>query len=163
MEEPNWNVQSLKEHLTDKISSNKELSESEDRRLNDAIKAGENAVKLLAEVNKIAQDKFEASVRGEFVKVNEFRGALEDLGKNMATRRELETAIGNITTTTCDLAKQISDLRSRVDVGPTGLQTLQSRIDTTTGVKQGAEENWAKIVGIIAVTGVIIGIIVRFI
>lgn len=37
-------------------------------------------------------DKFELMVRDGFVKQNEFRGALEDLGRTMATRREMESA-----------------------------------------------------------------------
>lgn len=40
-----------------------------------------------------AQDKFEESVVERFKQVNEFRGALDDLGKSMATRRELEAAV----------------------------------------------------------------------
>lgn len=35
-------------------------------------------------------DKFEQTTKDGFVKQNEFRGSLEDLGRTMSTRREME-------------------------------------------------------------------------
>ena len=100
-------------------------------------RADQEALALLGVANQRAQDKFEESVTTRFVQVNEFRGSLDDLSKGMATRRETEATFAAITARIDDMAKQIGDLRSRIDVGPAGLQTLQSRVDTSGGRQQG--------------------------
>ncbi len=92
----------------------------------------ERLIDVLSDERTRAQEKFEATVVARFVQVNEFRGSLDDLGKTMATRRELETALQGVKTetltalnaakvTTDELRDQLSELRSRVDTGaPTG-------------------------------------------
>lgn len=75
-------------------------------------------VDLLEKVDERAQQKFEENVAARFVQVNEFRGALDDLSRGMATRRETEA-----------LTVALTELRSRIDVGPVELRTLSRAIE----------------------------------
>jgi hypothetical protein len=86
-----------------------------------------------AELQRRAQDKFENNVAQEFAKMNEFRNALEDLGKGMATRRELEVLSEAVDSTFVDHTKQISELRTAIAVGPSGLPELKKRADESRG------------------------------
>jgi SMC interacting uncharacterized protein involved in chromosome segregation len=67
-----WTTEALREHVKEWLSS---LQHQLDARI----------VELHRE-----HDKFESYVNSGFTKQNEFRGALEDLSKQMATRNELE-------------------------------------------------------------------------
>lgn len=92
-----------------------------------------------------AQSKFEKSVEKSFENVNEFREALTDLGKQMATRRELES-----------VAETLGELRSRLDVGPEQLRSLQSGADRNAGRAAGIDSSVALI---ITLAGLAIGVI----
>jgi len=54
------------------------------------LEGDENVVTALREANDERFHKFEKTVSDRFAQVNEFRGSLDDLGKTMATRRELD-------------------------------------------------------------------------
>jgi hypothetical protein len=96
-----------------------------------------------------SQNKFEEAVASRFIQVNEFRGALDDLGKQMATRRELES-----------LANQLSDLRSKIDIGPAALASLQSQSDATAGRREGMQLTAGLLFAGLAALGTVIGIII---
>jgi hypothetical protein len=121
-----WTTDTVKVLEDEKIASVERLFASEIRRLEAIIKAAGEAVALLGTANQVAQDKFEATVRDGFVKQNEFRGSLDDLGKTMATRRELEA-----------FAAQLGELRSRIDVGPAALAALQNQSNIQRGRQEG--------------------------
>lgn len=110
-----WTTDTVKVLEDEKITALERLFAAELKRLEAVIAGQERAVTLLGQANQIAQDKFEATVRDGFVKQNEFRGSLDDLGKTMATRRELEA-----------LTALLAELRSRIDVGPAGLAAVQA-------------------------------------
>ena len=152
---------SLKEHFYSLITSNKNLSEAQDERLEELIKALNKRVELYHNTSRQAQDKFEANVAESFVKTNEFRKSLEDLGKNMATRRELETAITSINFTTKEIGDQVNNLRSKIDVGNPNVATLQSRVDTSSGVRQGEGEVLSKIALILGIVATAITLIIK--
>ncbi len=63
--------------------------ESEIRRLDAAISAEIELRRARREDDLRAQGKFEDSVTRRFDQVNEFRGALSDLGATMATKKDL--------------------------------------------------------------------------
>jgi hypothetical protein len=107
-------------------------------RVRDEVDGVKDASVQKAELQRRAQDKFEAMVANEFQKMNEFRDALEDLGKGMATRRELEVAIQAVESTAGDQGKQIAELRTAVAVGPSGLPELKTRNDETAGEQRAA-------------------------
>jgi hypothetical protein len=132
-----WTPDTLKVLEDEKIGGLERLFVSEIRRLDEALAAQDRAVVLLNTANQIAQDKFEATVQRDSVKQNEFRGALDDLTQEMATRREMETLTVALNGRLDDLTKQIGDLRSRVDIGPATLSTLQSRFDLSSGRQLG--------------------------
>lgn len=121
-----WTTDTVKVLEDEKIQALERLFQAEIKRLEAVILGQERAVSLLGNANQIAQDKFEATVRDGFVKQNEFRGSLDDLGKQMATRRELEAALG-----------QLAELRSRLDVGPIGLAAVANQQATQLGRQQG--------------------------
>jgi hypothetical protein len=117
------------------------LQQEMDRRMRTAAEAREM---MQREMNvsivsaQRAQDKFEQDIVRRFDQVNEFREALSDLGKSMATRRELEAGMDAIRNERnslvssneariSEIIKSVAELRSRLDVGPTELKTLQER------------------------------------
>lgn len=135
-----------------------------------ATQSVEEKLMLLQKSYEIAQNKFEHSVEGRFATVNEFRSALDDLGKQMATRRELEAAVGNLTDNVEkarnerqiqieEMRATVTELRSRLDSG-TDLRALQSRLDTSTGEKAGARLTYGAMAGLLAAFATIIGLLV---
>jgi chromosome segregation ATPase len=152
---------SIKEHFNSLIQGNKDLSESQDRRLEELIESLNEKMELNQKASQLAQEKFESSVANNFIKTNEFRGSLEDLSKNMATRRELETAVATISNNNNEIDIKINELRSRLDVGNPMVQSLQSRIDTSSGVKQGEGEILTRIATILGITATLITIIIK--
>jgi hypothetical protein len=134
-----WTPDTLKVLEDEKIQSLERLFKAEIRRLDEALAAQDRAVVLLNTANQIAQDKFEATVERDSVKQNEFRGSLDDLSKLMATRRETETAFASMGQRVDDQAKQIGDLRSRLDVGPAGLASIQAQQNQQTGRREGVQ------------------------
>lgn len=117
-----------------------------------------------------ASDKFEETVQARFAQVNEFRAALDDLGKQMATRREMETAVANLTDniekarierqrSIEELQQSVQELRSRLDTG-TDLRHLQTRIDLGEGRTQGTRATWGNMAALIGVAATALGIII---
>ncbi len=141
-----WTSETLREMHDREIRAQRDLLTAEIRRLDEEMetqvarwqetfKSQERLIDILAEERTRAQEKFEGTVVARFVQVNEFRGSLDDLGKTMATRRELETALQGVKTetltalnaakvTTDELRDQLSELRSRVDTGAPAGQLL---------------------------------------
>jgi hypothetical protein len=76
---------------------------------------------LLAGAASDRQDKFEISVSDRFTQVNEFRGALDDMSKTMATRRELEAGDKSLAERIEAHAFQLGEMRSRLDRAPAAL------------------------------------------
>lgn len=131
-----------------------------DDRLLDHITNQIAQVKAALDAERRGQDKFEHTVEKQFAQVNEFRGALDDLGKSMATRRELETLSSSVSETLKEIQVQISELRSRLDIGPQGLATLQSRADLLAGRDQGVTTSAKIIVAAITLVGTMLAMLV---
>jgi hypothetical protein len=147
MAKSTWTLESLKEMHDHDLAAKEKLFLAEIHRLDEGVKAAQVALELLADERRRAQDKFEDTVTARFVQINEFRGALDDLGKDMATRRELEASMEAVRTERASLvtandarlsehSKQIIDLRSRLDVGPIELRTLQDRSNQSIGAER---------------------------
>jgi hypothetical protein len=105
------------EILSQKTSALEAVIRAELSRIEQLIISQDRAVTLLGQANQLAQDKFESNVAARFIAVNEFRSALEDLGKTMATRRELEAAAHLSSDRYETLNNTIGSLRSRLDSG----------------------------------------------
>lgn len=113
----------LRDHIANQISQIQAALLSADKleierilRLEDEIRAG-----------RLALDKFEGTVTARFTQVNEFRAALDDLGQQMATRRELETALTGVQDAVekarQERQHQLDDMRSTIT-------EMRSRLDT---------------------------------
>ncbi len=109
-------------------------------RVGDEVKAVKTAAVAALEDSKLAQAKFENGVKERFATVNEFRGSLEDLGKSMGTRRELEQAQESFRVAHDGLAREVNQLRSRIDIGPADLKELQRISDRGEGNRQRGSE-----------------------
>jgi hypothetical protein len=126
------------------------FTEAEVRRLDQVIALGEKGVNValiaaekavgaaLAAADK-ATEKAEKNTEDSFAKVNEFRGALDDLGKQMATRRELADFKDAYALAHESLRTQLVNLGSRLDTAPE-LRALSARADVGMGERSGAAE-----------------------
>lgn len=141
-----------------------------DARLREHIQNQVAAIQAALVAAQRAIDKFEETVTARFQQVNEFRSALDDLGKTMATRRELETAVNNLAENIEkarserqhqieELRSMLQEMRSRLDTG-TDLRSLQARLDLGQGVREGSKATWGNIAALIAGTATILGIII---
>ena len=155
-----WTPDTLKVLEDEKIEALQRLIDAQIRRLDEALAAQDRAVVLLNTANQIAQDKFEATVERDSVKQNEFRGALDDLSKTMATRRELEQSQTIGLSRYEELVKQIQELRSRLDVGPLGLAQVQTAQAIAQGRQQGVGVSAGFIVAAVTIGIALVGITV---
>ncbi len=169
-------IQALKELTAAEIRRLDEETETQVARWQELRQSDRDLLEAMASERTRAIEKFEATVVARFVQVNEFRGSLDDLGKTMATRRELETALAGIkaeTLTALDAAKvttdelrtQAQELRSRIDVGPAALDSLQSRADRSVGADARGREliayAFSAAVLVVALGGVLVAVLAR--
>lgn len=150
----------LQKHYDEKIADLEKLLESETGRLDSLLKADvrrleENTVALKRAIEEeraqkqIAQDKFEESVQRDSEKQNEFRQALSDLGKNMATKEQLAAVVKSQDEKTERARADIAELRSRLDVGNPDVGILQRQHAEQTGFAQGSDVTMGKIIAVI--------------
>lgn len=154
----------LREGLAQQIQSG-------DAALRDHISNQIAQIKASLAAAERAMDKFETSVSERFATVNEFRGSLDDLGKQMATRRETESAIANVAEAVekarqerqhqiDDLRTTLAELRSRLDVGAPQLPEIQQYIASQGGRQQGVSLSSGYFFAGLAALGTIIAIII---
>lgn len=156
----------LREHIAQQFQqinaalfSSEKLEVERLSRLQAVVDALGEKLEVLRVAQQLAQSKFEASVESRFAQVNEFRGSLDDLGKTMATRRELEQAMLGATAKIDELNKLITEMRSRLDVGPSALKELQVRADLGQGRGEGKQQNMAAVYALAGVALTIIGLV----
>lgn len=118
-------VAALGERLAVEIKRIDQVNNLQKESVGVALVAAEKAVNAALAAADKATEKAEMGTRESFAKVNEFRGALEDLGKTMATRRELEA-----------LRDTVVLLTSRLDRSPE-IHALTTRADLTQGKSAG--------------------------
>lgn len=110
---------------------------SELRRLDELMRAHHFADQETDTENKRSLQKFEETVASRFASVNELRGALDDLGKGMATRRELESFKDEYRAAHGVLVSQLGDVRTQIAVGPAELSQLARQQAIQTGRREG--------------------------
>lgn len=129
-----WTIDSLKEHV--------EVTRVEmDRRYEQRFEAQEKAVLAALTAAKEAVIKAEVAAEKRADAANEFRGQLADQAATLMPRSE--------TTLMFDA------LRDRVD-------KLESTTDRTAGQRKGLADSWGYLVGIVALAGGVIAIILAF-
>ncbi len=90
--------------LDAKLDGLRDWARAEILRLDNQHEAQVRAVRLVRDADHLALAELKETVKERFTAVNEFRGALSDLGGTMATRRDLEA-----------LATLLTEIRSRFD------------------------------------------------
>jgi hypothetical protein len=140
-----------------------ERFEIQEKAVQTALLGQEKAVSAAIIAADRAVTKAETATEKRFESVNEFRSTLADQASMLMPKSEAEIRFKSVEIKFDDLSKQLTDLRSRVDVGPAGLRALQTISDINSGVKQGSDENYTRIALIIATTAAIVAVAVRFI
>jgi len=119
------------------------------------------ALKSLQELDRErdkAQNKFESNVHDRFATVNEFRAALEDLGKTMATRRETEDLKKTTDQRFDEVSKQLVGFGSRLDIGNPAINTLQTAYAAQQARAGGMSDGMKALAAVLSTTLVMIGI-----
>lgn len=168
----------LREHISNQIMQIKAALESAEKLETTRFDANQTSLAGVAReqeslrlAQRDAQLKFERSVESRFAQVNEFRGSLDDLSKQMATRRELETAITNALDSVEkarqerqhqieDVRQTLAELRSRLDVGAPQIPELQRFAATLGGRQEGVKLTTGILFGGLAAFAAVISIVV---
>lgn len=98
----------------------------------------------------VASDK--ATAKSEYAIEKQFETA----------RREMETAVMELKATNTEITKQVVELRSRLDVGPAGLTTLQREYASSQGVRQGSIDARSLTIVVVGVLIGVVGLAARF-
>lgn len=146
--------------LNDKVTSLDRLTEARFVTYRTLIDSQAEKVALALNASEKAITKAEIATDKRFESMNGARQALNDLTGTMTTRREMEAAVTELKGIAAENSKQIAELRSRLDVGPAGLSSLQNQYSALQGRTQGSEITIGKIYGAVGAAGAILGIIV---
>ena len=139
------------------------LSVERDRRLDEQLTSQKEAVAVaLSQAEKAAERAQKAQDKVNTTQ-NEFRGSLNDYVKDLVTRRENEQVIAEMRGLIAQNQAAVTDLRSRIDVGPPSLSTLQSRSDESLGRRYGALDTRTVVFAVLGAAGAIIGIVATII
>lgn len=140
----------LRDYLDAKINGNRELSDSmfkaQETAVNAALTAAEKAVNAALAASEKAIGKAEAAQLRVNEGQNEFRGTLKDQAAMLMPRAETELLLRELRGVVSNLNVEMSNLRSRIDVGPPSLSILQSRSDEQVGAMKTSAADWAKLI-----------------
>lgn len=146
--------------LDDKVTSLDKFTDAKFVTFRTLIDSQAEKVALALEASEKAILKKEEADNKRFDSANGDKKALADLSNTMATRREMEASVAELKSITSENNKQISELRSRLDVGPAGLSSLQNQYSALQGRTAGSEITIGKVYGAIGAIGAVLGIIV---
>jgi len=146
------------------------LAVARERRLDERMDAMEKAVaaalasterttSISAEAQERALTKAETAQQKVNETQNEFRATLRDQATTFMPRNETENLVRELRELIAANARQLTDLRSRIDVGPPSLSTLQSRSDESIGRRSGALDARSVLFAVLGAVGVIVGIL----
>lgn len=116
-----------------------QIGDLRDKGVSIALVAAEKAVAAALQAADKATDKAERTTADSFSKVNEFRGALDDLGKTMSTRREMEDMKKALELmvdgTRGQLNANLSKIEVAIDANRAAISALSSRLDKSPEVR----------------------------
>jgi len=118
------------------------LLASQDKAVTAALAAAEKAVAAALVAAEKAVDKAEVAQQRVNETQNEFRGTLKDQAATLMPRAEAELAFTAMRELVDAQAHLIGELRSRIDIGPPSLATLQARSDSGIGGSQAIQQGW---------------------
>lgn len=131
--------------------------------VNAALIAQEKAVAAALAASEKAVNKAEIAQANVNETQNEFRGTLRDQATTQMPRSEAEVTFRELRGLIAGQSNQISDLRSRLDVGPPSLGVLQARSDQQVGRSAGGTQAWAYVIAGIGFAIGLVGIALAFI
>lgn len=150
----------LREHIQNQVSQIREAFDSSEKlevaRIDEVKQLAHGIQREIAasfQAAQLAVQKAEENQRAVNLSQNEFRSTLRDQAAELMPRKETESAFKEI-------RDQLSDLRSRLDVGPASLPLLQSRLDTEGGRQQGVHFSTSMLFGGLAALAAVISIVV---
>lgn len=115
--------------------------EASETAVNAALIAQEKAVAAALAASEKAVDKSEIAQKAVNEGQNEFRATLKDQAATLMPRSETENLVRELRGLINAQGAEMAVLRSRLDVGPPSLQTLQTRSDEATGRNDQAARN----------------------
>lgn len=104
-------------------------------------------------------DDYKRDIKLRFIEVNEFRKSLDDLGQKMQTKLEATALQKSNDDRFNEHSKQLTDLRSRLDVGNPVIGTLQQQLANKMGFGQGTDKIIAYVIAIVSILLAIVGLI----
>lgn len=161
----------LREHISNQIMQINAALVSADKLEQARIHSVSEKFDLQQSNHETAQLKFEKEVSNRFETVNEFRASLDDLGKQMATRRETESNIANVADAVekarqerqhqiDDLRGTLDELRSRLDVGAPQIPELQAFVNSNLGRREGVSSSTGMIIGGVGLIATVLTIVI---
>lgn len=126
-----------------------------------ALSAAEKAVAAALVASEKAVNKAEAAQGQVNATQNEFRGTLRDQAETFLPRAEYLVSQREIQASLDRLSLNISELRSRIDVGPTVLPGLQAQANAAAGFAAGKLDNKTALYAVILAAAAIIGILLN--
>jgi hypothetical protein len=106
-----------------------------------ALAAAEKAVSAALIASEKAVEKAEQAQKVVNEGQNEFRGSLRDQAEKFMPRIEAESVFRELRALLATHQTALSDLRSRIDIGPAGMPGLKSAIDVSAGHASGINDS----------------------
>ena len=122
------------------------LFNAQETAVNAALVAQEKAVAAALAASEKAVNKAEVAQANVNSTQNEFRGTLRDQARDLMPRIETENLIRELRNLMGAQNEVIAGLRSRLDVGPPSLTTLQARSDNDAGRRMSTTQGWAYVI-----------------
>lgn len=152
-----WTVDTLRESIQRQLDDQRRMLDeryaTQTKALDAAFKAAEQAVQTALVSAEKAVNKAEQAAENRFTAVNEFRGQLADQASTFATRVEMNALL------TAQGEKIDAEALRTAD----RFREIQTRLDRTSGRSSGRQADWALLVGIMVVIGVVAGVIGHFV
>lgn len=145
-------LQSEKLHLS-------ELRAADQLAVAAALSAAEKAVAAALVASEKAVNKAEVAQANINVNQNEFRGQLKDQASTLMPRNEAENTTRELRGLLVTLSGELSNMRSRIDIGPPSLGALQSESDARRGGSNMVSGIRADVVAAAAIASVIVAIL----
>lgn len=128
-----------------------------------ALAAAEKAVAAALIAAKEAVNKAELAQQRTNESQNEFRGQLKDQAATLMPRSEFDFAYRIQQEKIDEMSRDLGNLRSRLDLGPPSLATLQQRSDKQEGHDQGTATTWGIVMAVATAAAVVAGAVVTII
>jgi hypothetical protein len=155
-------AKSTAEALEAALESADKIEKERIGRVEDAVESIKESTKELDKEKQLAQNKFEENVKDRFASVNEFRASLEDLGKSMGTRRELEQLQETQNHSVQTVSKEVIDMSNRIDIGHKNLTDLQTKSNQNYGEEMRGQRISNTVIGYIGIVIIIVSLIMKF-